>query len=129
LANDRLTGDDLVPKLRLDCEIALKEMTLSTGEAMVGLGPFGIGNPRPKLATDWLELAGEPRAVGHTQDHLQTTFHQNGVRMKGIGFGLAAHMEDLKQHRRCRVAFEPIINDFNGRRTVEMQILDFQFPS
>ena len=31
--------------------------------------------------------------------------------------------------RRCRVAFEPIINDFNGRRSVEMQILDLQFPN
>jgi hypothetical protein len=32
------------------------------------------------------------------------------------------------RHRRCRVAFEPIINDFNGRRSVEMQIVDMQFP-
>ncbi len=38
-------------------------------------------------------------------------------------------MEDLKQHRRCRVAFEPISDDFNGRRGVEMQILDLQFPN
>jgi hypothetical protein len=47
----------------------------------------------------------------------------------GIGFGLDGAIEDLKQHRCCRVAFEPIINDFNGRRSVEMQILDLQFPT
>ena len=42
---------------------------------------------------------------------------------------LSSHLEDLKQHRRGRLAFEPIINEFNGRRTVEMQMLDLQFPS
>jgi len=129
LANSRLTGDDLAPRLRLDGEVALRELDLPTAEAVVGLGPFGIGNPRPKLATDWLTIANEPRPVGQNQEHLQITFQQNGLRMKAIGFGLASHLEDLKQHRRCRVAFEPIINDFNGRRTVEMQILDFKFPN
>jgi single-stranded-DNA-specific exonuclease len=129
LANARLTGDDLVPKLRLDAEVGLHELDLATAEAVVGLGPFGVGNPRPKLATDWLDLVAEPRPVGQAQDHLQITFQQDGLRMKAIGFGLASHLEDLKQHRRCRVAFEPIINEFNGRRTVEMQVLDFQFPA
>jgi len=128
VANNRLTGDDLVDKLRLDAQLPLKDLTLPTAEALVGLGPFGIGNPKPKFATDWLDLAHEPRCVGANQDHLQVSFQQNGTRIKGIGFGLAGAIEDLKQHRRCRVAFEPIINDFNGRRSVELQILDFQFP-
>src|SRR3990172_5833668 len=128
-ANNRLTGDDLVDKLRLDAQLPLKELTLPTAEAIVGLGPFGIGNPKPKFATDWVDLAYEPRCVGANLDHLQASFQQNGTRIKGIGFGLGGMIEDLKQHRRCRVAFEPIINDFNGRRRVEMQILDLQFPT
>jgi hypothetical protein len=42
---------------------------------------------------------------------------------------LGGRIEDLKQHRRCRVAFEPILNEFNGRRSVEMQIADLQFSA
>lgn len=128
-ANQSLTGDDMTPKLRLDAEVSLRELTLPTVEAIVGLGPFGVGNAKPKLATDWVELSGEPRCVGANQDHLQASFVHEGVRLKAIGFGMAARAEDLKQHRRCRVAFEPMINDFNGRRTVEMQVLDFEFPA
>ncbi len=128
IANNRLTGDDLMPKLRLDGEVRLTEMTLPTAQAISGLGPFGNGNPKPLLATDWVELASEPRCVGTSGDHLQASFQQDGVHVKGIGFRLGEHLEDLKQHRRCRVAFEPIINEFNGRRSVEMQIADFQFP-
>ena len=127
-ANRKLTGADMVPRLRLDAEVPLSDLTLRAAEALAGLGPFGIGNPKPRLATDWLELAGEPRCVGRNEDHLQASFRQNGAVLKGIGFGLAPMIEDLKQHRRCRAAFEPIINEYQGRRSVEMQLLDLQFP-
>lgn len=128
VANNRLTGDDLVEKLRLDAAVTLAEMTMPTAEAIVDLGPFGVGNPRPKFATDWVELAAEPRCVGSGGDHLQATFRDNGVTLRAIGFGLGSQIEDLKQHRRCRVAFEPIINEYNGRRSVEMQMIDLKFP-
>lgn len=128
LANRRLTHTDMIPKLRLDAQVQLAEMTLATAEAIVGLGPFGTGNPKPKLATDWVELADEPRRVGRSQEHLQVSFRQNGTRIRGIGFGQAANFENIKEHRRCRVAFEPIVNDYRGRREVQMQIIDMQFP-
>lgn len=127
VANQKLTGDDLVEKLRLDAQIGLDELTLPAVEAMLGLGPFGPGNPRPRLATDWVELANEPRCVGKNQEHLQASFQQHGVCVKAIGFRMAKHIEDLKQHRRCRVAFEPLINEFTGRRTVEMQMIDLVY--
>ena len=128
-ANDRLTAADLLPRLRLDAEIPLQELTLPNVDMILALGPFGQGNPKPRFATDWVELADEPRCVGRQQDHLQASFRQNGMYLKAIGFGLAKSIDDLKQHRRCRVAFEPIINDFKGRRSAEMQILDLKFPT
>lgn len=128
VANNRLTAADLVPKLRLDAEIELAELTMPTAEAISALGPFGAGNPKPRLATAWVDVASEPRCVGKQQDHLQATFSQNGTQIRAIGFGLGNMLEDLKQHRRCRVAFEPIINEYMGRRSVEMQMLDVKFP-
>jgi len=55
---------------------------------------------------------------------LRACFRQNGATMRAIGFGMGSMIEDLKEQRRCRAAFEPIINSFNGRRTVEMQLFD-----
>lgn len=127
VANQRLTGADLRPRLRLDAEVSLADLTIATTERVLSLGPFGVGNPRPRLATGWVELADEPRCVGRQSEHLQASFVEGGTRIRAIGFGLGGQIEDLKQQRRCRVAFEPIINEFNGRRTVEMQMLDMQF--
>lgn len=128
VANNRLTGDDLIEKLRIDAEMSLRELTMPVTEAIIDLGPFGVGNPRPKFATGWVDLADEPRCVGRRGEHLQASFDEGGTRIRAIGFGLGSDLEDLKHHRRCRVAFEPIINEFNDRRSVEMQIIDLQFP-
>ena len=94
IANNRLTGQDLIPRLRLDAEVSLSDLTMRTAEAVTGLGPFGTGNPKPRLATGWVELAAEPRCVGARRDHLQAAFRENGSSLRAIGFGLGDRIED-----------------------------------
>ena len=113
---------------KLQEQIALPELTEPTVRTLLDLGPFGAGNASPRFATDWLELEGEPRAVGAGGDHLQFALREDRFMKKAIGFGLAKHLQALRDSRRCRVAFEPIINSFNGRRSVELQVADIQFP-
>ncbi len=129
IANNTLTDADLREQLHIDAEVELGALDMATTEALLSLGPFGIGNPSPRLATGWVELADEPRCVGKTGQHVQAVFSDGRNVLKAIAFGHADKLEALKRHRRCRVAFRPLINEFNGRRTVEMEVLDFQFPT
>ncbi len=123
-----LTPADLKPKLQVDDVVGLPRLDEQLVADLARLEPFGSGNPSARLATDWLEVAGEPRVVGASGTHLQVTLGDGRTRCKGIAFGLAKLLPQLQDHRRCRVAFRPIMNEWNGRRSVEMQILDFQFP-
>jgi len=59
---------------------------------------------------------------------LQVSLSEGGRRCKGIAFGMGKYADALMDHRRCRVAFRPILNEWKGRTTVEMQISDFRFP-
>ncbi|NOX59825.1 MAG: single-stranded-DNA-specific exonuclease RecJ [Planctomycetes bacterium] len=127
-ANNTLSGVAHHPKLQIDAEVPLQCLDDRTVTAIRNLGPFGEGHAKPLFATDWLELAQEPRCVGKNQEHLQVVLGSNGQVMKGIAFGAGELAEQLKEHRKCRVAFEPIINEFRGQRSVEMQIVDFKFP-
>ncbi len=127
-ANNTLSGASHLPKLRIDAEVPLSSLDDRTVMAIRNLGPFGEGHPKPLFATDWLELAQEPRCVGKNQDHLQVVLSGGNSVIKGIAFGAGELAEELKEHRQCKVAFEPIINEFRGRRSVEMQIVDFKFP-
>ncbi len=128
-ANTTLTAADLQGRVRLEGEVHLDEMTEPVVNDIKRLGPFGSLNPRPKWATSWVELAGEPRAVGKGGDHLQLAVRQDQTVRRGIAFGLAKCQQALRDHRRCRLAFEPILNEFNGRRSVELQVVDFQWPT
>ena len=127
-ANNVLTGADIRPKLHLDAEVSLNELDMTAVQAMLNLEPFGQGNPGPKLATGWVDLAAEPRCVGKGGEHLAATFREGDVHLRSIAFGRASVESQLKDARRCRIAFEPMINEFNGRRSVELRVLDFHFP-
>ncbi|HKQ47818.1 MAG TPA: single-stranded-DNA-specific exonuclease RecJ [Phycisphaerae bacterium] len=123
-----LTPADLRPQLRLDDLVSLDHLDESLVADLDRLEPCGAGNPPARLATDWLEVVGEPRVVGSSGTHLQVTLAQGRRQCKGIAFGQAPLRGNLLDHRRCRAAFRPIVNEWNNRRSVEMEIVDFQFP-
>ena len=122
----RLTAADLRPHLRLDDEVGLAALTPDVVEALQRMAPFGEGNPRPRLATTPVELVDRPRIVGRSGTHLQFSVRQEGVYRKAIAFGQGAHADELAEHRRVRLAFEPIINDWNGQRRVELKVIDWK---
>lgn len=127
-AGQLLTPADLRPKLRIDEVVQLADLNPQLVTDMARLEPFGAENPSARLATEWVDVVGEPRIVGAGGTHLQINLRQGRVQCKGIAFGMAKHLDALLDHRRCRVAFRPILNEWRGRTNVEMQIIDFQFP-
>ncbi len=91
------------------------------------MAPFGVDNPRPRLATTEVELADTPRAVGRTGSHLQFTVRQGRTYRRAIAFGRGKYAAELADHHRLRLAFEPLINDWNNRRRVELRVLDWKW--
>lgn len=121
-----LTAADLRPKLYLDDEVALAALTNEVVEALQRLAPYGEGNPRPHFATGVVELHAAPRVVGSNGGHLQFVVRQGGTYRKAIAFGRGTQAESLGQHRQIRVACEPILNEWNGRRSVELKVVDWK---
>jgi single-stranded-DNA-specific exonuclease len=125
----RLTPTDLRPKLHIDDEIGLDELQLGVVEPLQRMAPFGAGNARPLLATRPVELADAPRVVGRNASHLQFTVRDGRTHRKAIAFNRARHADELADQRRLRVAFEPLLNEWNGRQRVEMRVVDWRFES
>jgi len=128
LANRTLTAKDLEPALRLDAEVALNDLPDSLVHEMQKLAPFGMGNPKPRFASGMLELSGEPRVVGKDARHVQFALTDGRIVRKAIAFNQKDALQPLLDHRRCRVAFEPIIDTYNGRTSVKLQVIDMAFP-
>ncbi len=127
-ANQWLTARDLEPRLRLDAEVDLANLSEAMVRDLERLAPFGQSNPQPRFASPPLLLDGEPRTVGRNGEHLSFCLTDGRTRRRAIAFGKAAHMDALCRHRRCRVAYQPMLNTFNDRTSVELQIMDLAFP-
>jgi single-stranded-DNA-specific exonuclease len=124
----RNVADDLLrPRLNLEAEARIGQMS----EALVGdlhrLGPFGHGNRKPLLLFRDVQLAATPRVVGKTGQHVQLLVKQGSARVKCIAFGQAERMAGLKPGTELELAAEPIINSFNGGRSVELEVKDVRF--
>ncbi|MEO0413723.1 MAG: single-stranded-DNA-specific exonuclease RecJ [Verrucomicrobiota bacterium] len=78
---------ELVPKLNIDTDITLGELTLDLLESYELLRPFGSNNQQPLFMARNLRPANEPRVV--KDKHLRFQFEQNGVIRDAIYFNSA----------------------------------------
>lgn len=126
VADNLLTPRDLQPRLELDDETPLAALTPEAVGVIDHLAPFGPGNRRVRLATTAVELVGSPRTCGKAGRHLQFTVRQGQEHRKAIAFGAGEHAEALADQRRLRLAFEPLVSEWQGRRRVELRVLDWK---
>jgi single-stranded-DNA-specific exonuclease len=112
--------------LAIEAEVQLGMLTTRTVEELEKLEPHGLGNPRPMLAASRVVLAGDPRHVGERENHLQLLFRQGDVTHKAIGFNMVEHPDysKLKNGVTCSIAFQASINEWRGRRDVQLEIRD-----
>ena len=126
-AFEHLEPEQLVPELKLDAEAELRQVTAALVNDLQRLGPFGHGNRRPLFCSRGLEIAGAPRRVGKTGNHLQLFVRQGSINMRAIAFGAGDLFDRLQPGVRVDLAFEPTLNEFNGFSSVELEVKDVQF--
>jgi single-stranded-DNA-specific exonuclease len=126
VADALVTDEMLVPRLRVECVADLSQVTEGLIHDLQRLGPFGHGNRRPLLCIENATVAGPARRVGKTGDHLQLSVKQNRRTIRCIAFGAGDLIDRLAPDTAIRLAVEPSINEFNGRRNVELAVKDFQ---
>jgi single-stranded-DNA-specific exonuclease len=116
-----------VAELRIDAEVPFSALGTSTVLDIERLAPFGEGNPRPLLCTTEVTLCEPPRRIGGGERHLALRLAQHGVEMRAVAFGAGEWADALGElGGPIAVAFRPFVNHFRGRKTVELQVCDWQ---
>src|SRR5437764_3254655 len=87
VARERLSDDNLQPRLRLDHEITFEELTHDFLGWHEMLQPFGNGNAQPIFFARGIESAVAPRVVG--ENHLALVLRQQKYQRPAIFFGAA----------------------------------------
>jgi single-stranded-DNA-specific exonuclease len=115
------------PTLTLDAEVPLSALTSGLLAQIDRLEPYGAQNPRPKFLVADVEIVGEPRRIGGGERHLTFRIRQGKTAMRAVAWGMADRIDELLSgDRRCCVAATPKINEWNGYRSVELEVVDFQ---
>jgi single-stranded-DNA-specific exonuclease len=127
VAARHFAGPPPAPRLVIDAEVPLSALTPGLADALAQLEPYGAGNPQPLLLAGGLQVVGEPRKVGGGERHLSFRVRQQGRDQKAIAFGMADRADELMSDGgRCCLVFTPRINEWQGRRSVDLEVRDFQ---
>ena len=123
LARRSLTREQLQPLLRLDAEVNLSELTLERLEELQRLEPVGQGNPPVQLVVRHVALHRPPQRMGRAEQHTKLWVTDAGSVCEVVWW----NCEDAAlPSGRFDLAFVPQINEYNGLRSVQLKLLDWQ---
>ncbi len=126
-ADSEISQEDRVAELWIDAETPLSALSLSAVEQIERLAPFGHANTRPMLCATDVSLAGPPRRMGGGGRHLSLNLVQHGTKLRSVAFGCGDWAEPLAEATApLAFAFKPTINNFRGRRNVELLLADWR---
>ncbi len=123
IAHGCLTAEDLQPALRLDAEVGLDEITLDALAELRRLRPTGQGNPGVQFCARQLSHQRPLQRLGADRQHVKMWVTDGAGTHEAVWW--SAGQEALPVGR-FDLAFAPQVNDYNGRRMVQLKVLDWR---
>jgi single-stranded-DNA-specific exonuclease len=123
LARRFLTPESLQAPLRLDAEVGLEEVTLETLATLDRLKPTGQSNPPTQFFARNLVHQRPLQRMGTDKQHVKMWLTDGTTRHEAVWWN--AGQESLPVGK-FDLAFVPQVNDYNGRRTIQLKTLDWR---
>ena len=125
-ARRTLKPEDLQAPLRLDAEVGLDEMSLQRLTEFERLRPTGQGNPAVQFCARKLAHQRPLQRIGADKQHVKMWVTDGAGTHEAVWWGagngnLPVGTFDL--------AFAPEVNLYNGKRGVQLKVLDWRAPA
>ena len=112
----------LLPKA--DALIKFDDVNEALIESLADLEPFGNGNPQPVLQSENILVLGQ-RRMGADGQHVKLTLQDGDARLDMLAFNAPEHFF-VEPGGYVTVWYQPDINEWNGRRSVEGKLLHLE---
>jgi single-stranded-DNA-specific exonuclease len=132
VVSEQIADEPPVPSIAIDAEVSLGDISETLVQEISLLEPFGLCNQEPTFSSLAFDSY-RPQLVG--KGHLKLKITENHRCYDAIGFNLAERFFSLMQEdpdissqekKRMRIAFIPQMNDWQGRRSVQLKIKDIK---
>jgi single-stranded-DNA-specific exonuclease len=121
-----LSDEDLRPEIWADLELGLEAVDAGLMGQLAALEPHGMKNPRPLFLAHGLTLGAGSKRVGADGAHLKLDLAQGPHRFGGIAFRLGERLEELARAGRVDALFQLAWNEWNGRRSIQLEVKDLR---
>ena len=123
IARRTLKPEDLQPPLRLDAEVELSNLSLTSLAQLEQLKPTGQGNPVVQFCARKLTHKIPPQRIGANRQHVKMCVTDGAVTHEALWWNVGdAKLPDGS----FDLAFAPGVNEYNGRKTVQLKVLDWR---
>jgi single-stranded-DNA-specific exonuclease len=117
----------LIPKIKIDAQINLSDITPKFYRILSQFAPFGPNNMTPVFMTEDMHDTGYGKQVGEDKSHLRFTATQNGKgKIVGIGFGMGDQIEFIKNKKPFKAAYTIDENEWNGNKNLQLKLKDLK---
>lgn len=124
IAFETLQPFDLIPRLAIDAEVRLSDLTLRLMKELELLEPFGVGNPKPVFAVRNLSLRSKPKVVNSNTLKMWVTDGQ--LTYEVVGFKRTLDFKPEFAPSRFSLAFTPSVNDWQGQEAIQLLLKDIK---
>lgn len=123
IAEEELGKLVLRPTLTADAQVALSDLKPQLLEYLDWLEPTGYGNPQAKFVSRNLQVK-RKRRVGSEGRHLKLVVSDGRITFDAIAFRQGDWFDHLPERVDLLFTFE--MNEFNGRQTLQLRVLDIK---
>jgi len=116
-----LAGAELSSKILIEVEIDLLDINDELLEALEKFEPYGEDNDKPKFLSRGLKIIDKVN-MGADAQHIKFRFGS----IWAVAFSQAENLKDLKIGDEVDVVYYLEFNEFNGRRTAQIKIVDIK---
>lgn len=129
-AHKKLTPEDFIEKIWIDVPLPLEYITEPLIKEVSLLEPFGQGNEKPQFAQRNLFIR-SVRVAGKNRNVVMLSLvTESGFMMEARWFGEGdKFMEEMGSCRHIDVIYYPEINEYNGRRTMQIILREYRFSA
>tara|TARA_B100000886_G_scaffold338256_1_gene300686 strand:- start:184 stop:1887 length:1704 start_codon:yes stop_codon:yes gene_type:complete len=123
-----ITAEMQIPKINIDLEMPVEDITMKTYQIIEQMAPFGPSNSRPVFMTKGVIDNGSGRLIGQDKNHLKLaiTNTDNSKTLDGIGFGMSDYFSCIKDKQPFDVCFVLDLNEWNGTSKLQLIVKDIR---
>ncbi len=129
VVSNTILDDQLIPRIEVDAEFNLEEISEDFYDILDKFQPFGPGNMPPLFVSRDVNDSGNGRAVGSTGEHLKLELIKKGESVKAIpaiAFSMSNHLRHIKEGKHFDVCYSIEMNEFRGESTLQLNIKDIK---